>query len=77
MTTSKRAMTPDEARGLLADSEQPPTVRWLDKRKRWRYARLVKVGREWATLETGGGDLPTRTHKVRLAELRERKRRAE
>ncbi len=65
-------MTTDEARGLLANSEQPPTVRWLDKRSRWRYARLVKVGRQWATLETGGGDLPTATHKVRLEELRAR-----
>jgi hypothetical protein len=32
----------------------------------------VKVGRQWATLETGGGDLPTETHKVRLEELRAR-----
>lgn len=66
-------MTPDEARGLLADSEQPPTVRWMDKRSRWRYGRLVKTGRRWATIETGGGDLPTFTYKVEVEKLRVRR----
>ena len=66
-------MTPDEAKSLIADSEQPPTVRWMDKRSRWRYGRLTKVGSKWATIETGGGDLPTFTYKVEVEKVRVRR----
>lgn len=65
-------MTPDEARGLLAESEQPPIVRWVDKRGRWRFARLLRVGRVWATVETGGNDLPVVTERVKVEALRVR-----
>jgi hypothetical protein len=67
-------VTADEARGLLAESEQPPTVRWIDKHSRWRYGRLAKVGTKWATIETGGGDLPTYTYRVEVEKIRVRRK---
>lgn len=60
---------------MLADSEQPPTVRWMDKHSRWRYGRMVKMGSKWATIETGGGDLPTFTHKVEVEKVKVRGKR--
>ena len=65
-------MNVDEAKALIADGERP-VVRWMDKRSRWRYGRLVSVGRKWATIETGGGDLPTFTYKVEVEKVRERR----
>ena len=62
-------MTPDEARGLLAESEQPPTVMWRDKRGRWRFARIIKVGRVWATVQSGGGDLGVHNERVKVEVL--------
>jgi hypothetical protein len=62
-------MTSDEARGLLAESEQPPTVRWRDKRGGWRFARLVKVGRVWATVESGGDEFGTHSERVKVEVL--------
>jgi hypothetical protein len=67
-------MTVDEAKALIAESEGPPTVRWIDKGSRWHYGRLTSVGRKWATIETGGGDLPKSTHKVDVERLRERRK---
>jgi len=62
-------VTSDEARGLLADSEQPPVVKWISKRGGWRFARLVSAGRVWAQVETGGGDFPSHKERVKLEVL--------
>ena len=57
-------MTPDEARGLLANSEQPPVVKWWSKKGGWRFARLVSVGTKWAHVETGGHYMPVRKERI-------------
>jgi hypothetical protein len=65
-------MTPDEARGLLADSEQPPIVKWWsgpDKKGGWRFARLVSVGAKWAHVETGGHYMPVRKDRIKVEVL--------
>jgi hypothetical protein len=64
-------VTRDEA--IAAMGSDDPVVRWRDKHSRWRYARLIGVAAKWATVETGGGDLPTWTTRVRIEDLRERK----
>lgn len=60
-------VTPDEARGLIDESDGYPVVKWRDKHQRWRFAYLTGVGRKWATLRVGNGqEFPTQTCVSRL-----------
>jgi len=68
-------VTPDEARGLIDESDGYPVVKWRDKHQRWRFAYLTGVGRKWATLRVGNGqEFPYSNLRVEVEKLEPRRK---